>query len=137
VPFTHAARRRLSCAGVLAAVIALGVASRAAPLGWLVYDKSLGDVLYAVAAYYALAVLMPRLPVVTVAALATAACFVVEFLQLTEVNQRLLTVPVLRWFLGTTFLWHDLVCYLAGVAVAACLDARCLPRRLDDPSATG
>jgi hypothetical protein len=129
VPLPHTARRRLSCAGVLAATIALGTVSRAAPLGWSVYDKSLGDVLYAVAAYFALALLMPRLPIATVAALATAACFAVEFLQLTELNKRLLTVPVLRGFLGTTFHWHDLVCYLVGVAVAASLDVCCLPRR--------
>ena len=31
--------------------IALGIVSRLYPIGWLFYDKSLGDVLYAVAAY--------------------------------------------------------------------------------------
>jgi hypothetical protein len=57
-----------------------------------------------------------------IAAVATAACFAVEFLQLTEINTDLLNVPVLRWFLGTTFSWHDIGCYLLGVAVAVISD---------------
>jgi hypothetical protein len=38
----------------LAAVVALGLLSRLRPIGWSVYDKSLGDILYAVAAYLVL-----------------------------------------------------------------------------------
>ncbi len=109
-------KRRVVAAGILAVVIVLGIISRAAPLGWSVYDKSLGDVLYAAAAYLAFAILLPRMAKELIAALATAACLAVEFLQLTEINAELLTVPVLRWFLGTTFSWHDVGCYLLGVA---------------------
>jgi Protein of unknown function (DUF2809) len=69
----------------------------------------------------------PRL----VAVLAAAACLALESLQLTEVNAYLLAVPALRWFLGTTFSWHDVGCYLLGVALALGLDAILLrpPRR--------
>jgi Protein of unknown function (DUF2809) len=111
-------KRRLIAAGILAAVIVLGIISRAVPLGWSVYDKSLGDVLYAMAACFALVFLLPRVSKGVIAALGTAACLAVEFLQLTEINTHLLNVPVLRWFLGTTFSWHDVVCYLLGIAVA-------------------
>jgi hypothetical protein len=117
--------RRLIAAGVLAGVIVVGIISRVAPMGWYPYDKSLGDVLYAVAAYLALVVLFPRMSIGLVAALATAACLAVEFLQLTEINTDLLTIPVLRWFLGTTFSWHDIGCYLLGIGVAAVGDAFC------------
>jgi Protein of unknown function (DUF2809) len=115
-------KRRLGCAAALVVVIVLGIVSRAVPLDWSLYDKSLGDVLYALAAYLGLALLFPRLPSGAIAALAAVACLAVEFLQLTEINARLLMVPVLRWFLGTTFSWHDVACYLVGVAIAVGLD---------------
>ena len=69
-------KRRLAAAGILAVVIVLGIISRVAPLGWSVYDKSLGDVLYAVAAYLALVILLPRMSKGLIAAVATAACLV-------------------------------------------------------------
>lgn len=114
--------RRLGAATLLALVIGVGLLSRLRPIGWSLFDKSLGDVLYAVAAYLALVGLWPRGPIVTVAAVATGACFAVEFLQLTDLNATLLTVPVLRAFLGRGFQVHDLVCYVVGVAIAAGVD---------------
>jgi hypothetical protein len=118
-----ATRRRLFCAALLAGVIACGIVTRVAPIGWSVYDKSLGDVLYAVAACLALAVLFPRASVMLVACFAAAACLAVEVLKLTDLNARLLMAPVIRWFLGTTFSWHNIVCYLSGAAIAGGLDA--------------
>ena len=44
--------RLLAALGV---TVALGLLSRLRPLGWFVYDKSLGDALYAIAAYLVLA----------------------------------------------------------------------------------
>jgi hypothetical protein len=137
VAWSCVTKRRLCSAAALAAVIALGAVSRAVPLGWSPYDKSLGDVLYATAAYLALAFLLPRARIGLIAALATVACLTVEFLQLTEINARLLQVPVLRWFLGTTFLWHDVICYLLGVAVAVVLDAFVLRRALRSKAGQG
>jgi hypothetical protein len=101
MPLAPVTGRRLRCAAALAAVIVLGIVSRTVPTGWSLYDKSLGDVLYAVAAYLALALLLPRAPSGLIAALGAAACLAVEFLQLSEINARLLQVPVLRWFLGS------------------------------------
>ena len=116
-------KRRLFTAGVLPAIIMLGVISRTVPLGWPPYDKSLGDVLYGMAAYLGLALLLPRLSMRYSAAVAAAACLAVEFLQFTEINVELLKVPVLRWFLGEVFSWHDIVCYLAGIAITVGCDA--------------
>ncbi|HVS33939.1 MAG TPA: DUF2809 domain-containing protein [Gemmataceae bacterium] len=120
--------RRLRCAAALAVVVVGGIVSRSAPLGWPLYDKSLGDVLYAVAAYLGLALLLPRVPLGFIAAGGAAACFAVEFMKLSDFNARLLTVPVLRWFLGTTFSWHNIVCYLLGIAVGCGADAFFLRR---------
>lgn len=130
MPLSLVARRRLTCAAALASVIALGIVSRVVPIGWFWYDKSLGDVLYAMAAYFGLALLFPRVSIGVIAALGAGACLAVEFLQLTEINANLLKVPVLRWFLGTTFLWHDIVCYLVGIAIAVGIDALVLRRPL-------
>ena len=101
--FSPVTRSRIVIAGVLAAVIVLGVISRVAPLGWPPYDKSLGDVLYGMAAYLGLVLLLPRLPIGYSAALSAAACLAVEFLQLTEINSELLKVPVCAGFSGRSF----------------------------------
>lgn len=109
-------------AAALALTVALGLLSRLRPLGWSVYDKSLGDVLYAVAAYLALALLLSRRPSLLVAALALAACLGVEGLKLTGVPARYGNAGAVRWLLGTTPSWHNVVCYAVGVVVIAGLD---------------
>ena len=106
----------------LAAVVALGLLSRLWPLGWPVYDKSLGDVLYAVAAYLVLALLLYRWPPRLVAALALALCLAVESFQATGIPARYARFTVVRWVLGTTFSWHDVACYCVGVALIFAAD---------------
>src|SRR4051794_19584060 len=91
----------------LAATITLGVLSRLYPIGWPVYDKSLGDALYAVAAYLALALVLRRRPPAPVAVLALGFCLAVEFFQATGIPARYAHVGAVRWLLGTTFSWHD------------------------------
>jgi len=106
----------------LAATIALGLLSRLYPVGWSVYDKSLGDVLYAVAAYLFLALLLLRRPQVVVAIIALALCVAVEVFKLTGIPAEFGHLTVVRCTLGTTFSWHNLVCYLVGVVLVALLD---------------
>ena len=112
----------------LAAAVALGVLSRACPIGWPVYDKSLGDVLYAVAAYLALALALPQKSTRLVAAAALVWCLAVETFQATGIPARYAHIPGVRWVLGTTFAWHDIVCYVVGVAVITVLDVKLLRR---------
>ena len=102
--------------------VALGLLSRLRPLGWPVWDKSLGDVLYAVAAYLALALTLYRRPPLLVATLALGLCLAVEVLKTTGLPARYGHIVVVRWLLGTTFSWHNLACYLIGVAVIFGLD---------------
>jgi len=100
----------------LVVTVALGLLSRLYPVGWPVYDKSLGDVLYAAAAYLALALALPRRRPGLVAALALALCLAVECFQATGIPARYAHFGPVRWLLGTTFSWHDIACYGVGVA---------------------
>jgi hypothetical protein len=110
----------------LAVTVGLGLLSRLYPLGWPVYDKSLGDVLYAAAAYLALALALPRWRPVLVAALALAFCLAVESFQATGIPARYAHLAPVRWLLGTTFSWHDIACYGVGVAGIYGLDVLAL-----------
>ena len=106
----------------LAFTIALGVFSRLYSIGWPLYDKSLGDALYAVAAYLVLAVLFFRRSPSFVALLALGWCVSVESFKLTGVPARHANLGIVRWVLGTTFAWHNLACYAVGVVVIAVID---------------
>jgi hypothetical protein len=106
----------------MAVTVALGLASRLYPVGWFLWDKVLGDVLYAVAAYLALALLLVRKPPVCIAVIAFACCLAVEVFKLTGIpadNQRVFLV---RWFLGTTFSVVNLGYYFIGVVLIAFAD---------------
>jgi hypothetical protein len=91
-------------------------------IGWPLYDKSLGDVLYAVAAYLALAKVLYRKPPARVALLALAMCVAVETFQATGIPARYAHPWPARWLLGTTFAWHDMVCYVIRVAAILGVD---------------
>jgi hypothetical protein len=69
----------------LAATVFLGLASRLHPLGWFLWDRVLGEVLYAVAAYLVLAMLLFRKPPWLLAALAFGCCLGVEVFKLTGI----------------------------------------------------
>jgi hypothetical protein len=104
---------------LLALTVALGLASRKVRLGFDLWDKSLGDVLYAVAVVFALALALPRVRPVIVAAIGLAVCQAIECFQLTGVPLALARRHGwVRLLLGTTFAWHDVVCYVLGAALA-------------------
>jgi hypothetical protein len=99
----------------LAGVVALGLASRLHPIGLRWFDKDLGDVLYAAAAYLVLALFRPRWRPDPVAAVALAFCLAVETFQLTGLPARWAHVTLVRWLLGTGFAWRDVACYVVGI----------------------
>lgn len=112
---------RLSLA--LAATVALGLASRLYPIGWHFYDRVLGEVLYAVAAYLAFAVLFRSRSPRFIAFVAFASCVVVEFFKLTGYpaeNQHLFLV---RWFLGMKFSLVNIGYYFIGAVLGAVADS--------------
>jgi hypothetical protein len=121
--------RRFVYLAALALAVGLGLLSRLLPLGWWPWDKSLGDALYAVAAYLALSALGPGWRVAWRAGLALGWCLAVEALQATGVPGQYAHLLAVRWLIGTTFAWHDVACYVVGVAFSAFADRALRPCR--------
>lgn len=118
---------RLSLA--LVAVVAVGLLSRLRPIGWHLYDKTLGDILYAVAAYLVLAMLFYRWRPSRVALVALLLCLAIEAFQATGIPAQYAHFAAVRWLLGTTFSWHDVGCYAVGVGAVTVLDVLVLRPR--------
>jgi Protein of unknown function (DUF2809) len=106
----------------LAATVVLGLVSRLYPVGWYLFDRSLGEVLYAVAAYLVLAMLLFRKPPLFIAVVAFACCLAVELFKLTGIPAAYQRLLLVRWFLGMTFSWLNLAYYLLGVLLIALAD---------------
>ncbi|MEO5930514.1 MAG: DUF2809 domain-containing protein [Candidatus Kapaibacterium sp.] len=83
-----------------------------------------GDTLWTVMFYFIMVSLAPRLPVRRAAAIALAASYAIEILQLYHApwidSIRATTIGGLA--LGFTFLWSDLLCYTVGVLIAVAVD---------------
>lgn len=119
-------------AGVVALVtIAGGMLSRSLP----VVGNALGGIAYTLLLALLVVLVWPAGRPWVAAAVATAVSFAVELLQLTTIPGRLTNVvPQLRWVLGSTFAWEDLLWYFAGgvVAIAVLVLIRRLSRREPD-----
>jgi hypothetical protein len=121
----------LRLALALMATLALGLLSRLHPIGFWPYDHSLGDALYTVAVYLVLALVF-RWPIAVVAPVALGFSLLVEFFQATGIPAQYGHIGIVRWLIGTTFSWHDVVCYCVGAVVIAGLDYWLLrPRRAE------
>ena len=114
--------RRLRYLLALAAIAALGLTTRTFSFGWTVWDKSLGDVLYAVGAYLALRLLAPRVAPRWAALAALAFCLGIELFKFTGLPAVCASAWWSRLIFGTTPSWHNVVCYLIGVAVVTGAD---------------
>ncbi|HKS05688.1 MAG TPA: DUF2809 domain-containing protein [Gemmatimonadaceae bacterium] len=105
--------------------VALGFASRkyGASLPPIVAAYA-GDTLWAMAAFFTLAIFMERMSTTVVGVLALALSYFVEFSQLYRaswlVDVRATKIGAM--FLGTGFLWSDIACYTAGVILACIVD---------------
>lgn len=131
-----APRSRILTAFLLLLTIALGLASRcytpALPSFIAAYA---GDALWAAMVFWIAAFIRPRANTRTLAAVALGVSFAVELSQLYQapwINEiRGTRLGALA--LGHGFLWSDLVCYAAGVALASAVDLGLLslakPRR--------
>jgi hypothetical protein len=106
----------------LAATVVLGLASRLCPVGWFLYDRAVGEVLYAVAAYLVLAMLLVRKPPLFIALIAFVCCLAVEVFKLTGIPAEYQHVLLVRWFLGMVFSWVNLGYYFIGVVLIAFAD---------------
>lgn len=109
----------------LAATIAAGLGSRAAAGALPDFVRLYaGDTLWASAAYFLIAACLPASPRASVTGFALVLSVLVEISQLYHapwIDAVRATRPG-GWILGFGFLWSDLVCYAAGVAIALVLD---------------
>ncbi len=114
---------RPSRGAVLAAVplvVVAGLATARLVPGLL--GDALGDALYAALVLLLVTVLVPHRGLAARGAVALALCWAVELAQATGgPGAAVRAWPPLRYLLGTTFAWPDLVAYAVGVLVAAAL----------------
>lgn len=111
--------RRRTVALAIAATIGLGALSRISQIGLVIWDKSAGDIAYAVMVALLLLFVRPRAHPIAVGALAIALCWALEIFQLTGIPAR--APYVLQIALGTKFSWHDMTCYVIGGGLAMVL----------------
>jgi len=118
--------------GLLIATVALGLATRRFPSVFPVFVARYGgDALWAAMVLWLAALLSPTSPTWRLALLALAISVGVEVSQLYRAPwiDAIRATRVGRLALGEGFLWSDLLCYGAGVVLAAAADAW-LVRRL-------
>lgn len=111
-------RTRGQWLAALAGIIALGIVSRVWPVGFVLWDKNLGDVLYA-AMLYALLRVVWRGPALSVLIASMVLVTAIEAFQLTGIplgwaGSSNWVVRVVGRLAGTQFAWLDLVAYACG-----------------------
>jgi Protein of unknown function (DUF2809) len=104
---------------LLAVIIVLGIASRVVHTGWIVFDKYLGDALYAAMAYTLIG-LFTRIGPLPKAVIAMSIMTVIELFQLTMVPAHMalsshIAVRIAARLLGTEFSLLDLLAYGVGI----------------------
>ena len=115
---------------VIFAVVLTGSASRLFPIGVLLWDKYLGDALYAVLFYLLLSLVWKSGTPLSKAGISILFMLAVETFQLTHIPLRLSASPnlVLKGLsivLGTTFAWWDIVAYMVGIVGIYLVDTWC------------
>lgn len=110
----------------LAAIIALGIVSRTLPLGHQLWDKYLGDSLYA-AMVYSLLRLFTKANPESLLVTSSAIMLAIEAFQVTGIPASMLARPesgtrIVARLLGTHFSFLDLFAYLAGIVCTWLVD---------------
>ena len=114
-------KSRMSWILCLAGIIAVGILSRVVHTGLLVFDKYLGDALYAAMVYAILRLFWRAAARARVAVSAMAIMTVIELFQLTMIPAHLLVnehvmVRICARLMGTEFSFLDLLTYAVGIA---------------------
>ena len=119
------AERRATYLALFLAVIILGLLSRKIPRTLpMLFSKYPGDLLWAVAAFFLISSLVPRITLVR-RSLATAVfCICIEFAKLYQADwaETVRSFGPGRLLFGYQFSWINLGFYMAGVALAAIFD---------------
>jgi hypothetical protein len=118
-------RSRVRYFGFVLAVIVLGLASRRfrSDLPWFIGAYA-GDILWAAMVYLIAAIIWPRAGAGPLSAGASCFSLTVELSQMYQAQwiNNLRATRLGGLILGYGFLWSDLACYTAGVALAVGLD---------------
>ena len=119
-------RLRRRVAGLFC-IIGLGILSRVIHTGFVVFDKYLGDALYAAMVYVILRLLW-RATAVAVAVTTLIVMTVIELFQLTMVPAHMLAsehliVRISAMLIGTEFSFLDLFAYGVGIACIYLVDS--------------
>jgi Protein of unknown function (DUF2809) len=117
-------KSRASWVLCLVGIIALGILSRTVHTGLLIFDKYLGDALYAAMVYTILRLLWPT---AALALPAMAIMTVIELFQLTMIPAHMLAsehwiVRICARLMGTEFSFLDLLAYGVGIGCIYLLD---------------
>ena len=112
---------------VLSCIIGIGILSRVIHTGFVVFDKYLGDALYAAMVYVILRLLW-RATAVVVAVATLIVMTVIELFQLTMVPAHMLAserliVRISAMLIGTEFSFLDLFAYGVGIACIYLVDS--------------
>ena len=112
----------------VAGIIAVGILSRVVHTGLLVFDKYLGDALYAALVYAILRLFWRAEARARLAVSAMAIMTVIEVFQLTMIPARLLAnehamVRICARLMGTEFSFLDLLTYAVGIAFIILADS--------------
>src|SRR5262245_43685211 len=121
----RAQRRRAPWIIFLAVSIPLGILSRMIRTGFVLFDKYLGDVLYAAMIYAFLRLWWPSR---AAAVCAVVAMIAIELFQLTMIAAHLLTsehliVRIIARLMGTQFSYLDLFSYLVAIGCIYLVDS--------------
>src|SRR5688572_30627041 len=104
----------------LVLVIIVGIGSRLFHTGFFIFDKYLGDALYAVMVYLLVTILWgegnpPKKAILTVAFMSMIEAFQLTLIPLQFRSSEHTILKVISILLGTTFSWLDLLAYLIGI----------------------
>jgi hypothetical protein len=132
-------RRSLTALAIILITIPIGLAIRFLPLHlpWFLY-KYLGSALWAVALYWFLAALLPKLRPQSLAAFAITIATVLELTRLipiAPIDAFRLTLPG-QILLGRYFSLKNIAAYILALALTATADHILLPRRKSPPHPT-
>ncbi len=108
-------------------VIALGVISRILRFENAIFDKYLGDALYAILFYLLISMLVSELRAIRKATIVFMLMMTLELFQLTRIPMALsqnenVLARIAAMLLGTVFSWLDILAYLVGIVIVASVD---------------
>ncbi|MCU0229179.1 MAG: DUF2809 domain-containing protein [Bryobacterales bacterium] len=124
-------RVRLPWLALLAVVIASGIASRAFPVGHPLFDKYLGDALYAAMVYILLHLTgrIRRVALWAAVVMTALECFQLTGIPAALVHSGHVPLRLIARLLGTHFHWLDLAAYAADILPLACFHRPGPPER--------